>query len=87
MVSKLVKITNELGLHMRPATVFSAAVSAFKSEVKLKYNGNEYDGKSIMMLMAACIKCGAEIEIICNGDDEIPALEKAVELIESGLGD
>ena len=59
MVSKVVKVTNEQGLHMRPATVFSAA----------------------------CIKCGAEIEIQADGPDEEAALAKAVELVESGLGD
>ena len=56
MVSKIVKVTNEQGMHMRPATVFSAAVTPFDSEVKIKFNGNEYDGKSVMMLMAAWIR-------------------------------
>ena len=87
MVSKVVKVTNEQGMHMRPATVFSAAVTPFDSDVKIKFIGNEFDGKSVMMLMAACIKCGAEIEIVCNGSDEEAALAKAVELVESGLGD
>ena len=87
MVSKVVKVTNEQGMHMRPATVFSAAVTPFDSDVKIGYNGMQYDGKSVMMLMAACIKCGAEIEIICDGADEEAALAKAVELVESGLGD
>ena len=87
MVSKIVKVTNEQGMHMRPATVFSAAVTPFDADVKINFNGNSYDGKSVMMLMAACIKCGAEIEIVCNGSDEEAALAKAVELVESGLGD
>jgi phosphocarrier protein len=87
MVSKMVKVVNEQGMHMRPATVFSAAVTPFDSDVKIKFNGNEFDGKSVMMLMAACIKCGAEIEIVCDGPDEEAALAKAVDLVESGLGD
>lgn len=87
MVSQKVKVTNEQGLHMRPATMFSAAVTPFDSDVKINFNGNSYDGKSVMMLMAACIKCGAEIEIVCDGADEEAALAKAVELVESGLGD
>ena len=87
MVSKIVKVTNEQGMHMRPATVFSAAVTPFDADVKINFNGNSYDGKGVMMLMAACIKCGAEIEIVCDGADEEAALAKAVELVESGLGD
>ena len=37
--------------------------------------------------MSACIKCGAEIELQCDGPDENDALDAAVKLIESGLGD
>ncbi len=87
MVSQKVTVTNEQGMHMRPATVFSQAVTKYDSDVKILFNGNQFDGKSVMMLMAACIKCGAEIEIQCDGPDEADALKTAVELVESGLGD
>ena len=39
------------------------------------------------MYVNKCIKCGAEIEIQADGPDEEAALAKAVELVESGLGD
>ena len=51
------------------------------------FNGKPVNGKSIMNIMAACIKFGAELEIKCEGPDEEAALAKAVELVESGLGD
>ena len=87
MVSKEITIKNEQGMHMRPASVFSQAMTPFASDVKVVFNGTAYDAKSVMMLMSACIKCGAEIEIQCDGADEQDALKKAVELVESGLGD
>ena len=87
MISKIVKINNEEGMHMRPATIFSQAMAGFKSNVQVKFNGSSYDAKSVMMLMAACIKCGNEVEIVADGEDEQAALDKAVEMIESGLGD
>ncbi len=87
MVSKTVKVINEQGMHMRPASVMSQKLTPFSSTVKIGFNGNEYDAKSVMMLMAACIKCGSEIEIIADGPDENEALQAAVELVESGLGD
>lgn len=34
-------------------------------------------------IMAACIKCGDEIELQCNGIDEKEAIEKAEKLITS----
>ncbi|WP_034446455.1 HPr family phosphocarrier protein [Butyrivibrio sp. AE2032] len=87
MVSQKITITNEQGMHMRPASVFSQAMTPFAADVKIVFNGNTYDAKSVMMLMSACIKCGAEIEIQCDGADEADALKKAIELVESGLGD
>ncbi|MBE5833161.1 MAG: HPr family phosphocarrier protein [Butyrivibrio sp.] len=87
MVSQKVKVINEQGMHMRPASVMSQTLTPFESSVKIGFNGNEYDAKSVMMLMAACIKCGSEIEIIADGADEEDALKAAVELVERGLGD
>jgi len=87
MVSQKITVTNEQGMHMRPASVFSQAMTPFASDVKVVFNGTDYDAKSVMMLMSACIKCGAEIEIQCDGADEQDALKKAIELVESGLGD
>ena len=87
MVSQKITVTNEQGLHMRPASVFSQAMTPFASEVTVIFNDKAYNAKSVMMLMSACIKCGAEIEIQCDGADEADALKKAIELVESGLGD
>jgi phosphocarrier protein len=87
MVSQKITVTNEQGMHMRPASVFSQAMTPFAADVKIIFNGNTYDAKSVMMLMSACIKCGAEIEVQCDGADEQDALNKAIELIEAGLGD
>ena len=87
MVSQVVKVTNEQGMHMRPASLFSQTMTPFASDVKIVFNDTTYDAKSVMMLMSACIKCGAEIEVVCDGADEQEALKKAIELIESGLGD
>ena len=87
MVSEKVTITNEQGMHMRPASVMSQTMTPFVSNVKIVFNGNEYDAKSVMMLMTACMKCGSEIEIKCDGPDEKEALDAAVKIVKSGLGD
>ncbi|WP_026508396.1 HPr family phosphocarrier protein [Butyrivibrio sp. MC2013] len=87
MVSAKLKIVNGEGLHMRPASVMSKAMTPFQSSIKIKFNGKEYDAKSVMMLMSACIKQGAEIEVVCDGPDEKDALKAATDLINNGLGD
>lgn len=87
MVAKDVKIINEQGLHMRPAGEFAREMTKFHADVTLVYNGKRVNAKSAMLIIAACIKCGAELTVECSGADENEALAKAVELIEAGFGE
>lgn len=87
MVSQKTKVVNKEGFHMRPANNFIKEMSKFSSKVVFLFNGKEVNAKSIMNIMAACIKCGSELTVQADGEDEQAALDKAIELIESGLGD
>jgi phosphocarrier protein len=87
MVSKKLTLVNPQGFHMRPASLFASAMGKYSSKVTIKFNGNEYNGKSLLNIMAACIRCSSEIELVCDGADESEALAEATQLIEGGLGD
>lgn len=87
MVSKATKITNEMGFHMRPANVFVTAMTKYASDIFIIVNDKKINGKSIMNIMASCIKCGTEITVECDGADEEAMLKEAIELIESGFGE
>ena len=87
MVSKTVTVINAQGFHMRPATVFAGEMGKFQSKITLEVNGRSVDGKSLMNIIAACIKCGSEVKVSCEGSDEQAALDKAVGMIEAGLGE
>lgn len=87
MVSAKTTIVNPQGMHMRPAQLFVSTVAGFPCDVTILFGGKSINAKSIMHLMAACIKQGSEIEIQCSGDKEAEALKAAVELVESGLGE
>ena len=87
MVSKELKVVNSQGFHMRPATEFVNNMSKYKSDVTIKFNGRDVNAKSLMNVIAACIKFGSEIEVVCDGEDEQEALNEAVQMIESGLGE
>lgn len=87
MVSAKVTVTNEQGLHMRPAQLFVNTMTPFKCDVTIIFGDKTINAKSIMFLMAACIKKGSEIEIQCSGEQEEEALKAAVELVESGFGE
>lgn len=87
MVSQTTKIVNEMGFHMRPANVFVTAMTKYSSNINIIANDKKINGKSIMNIMAACIKCGSEITVECDGDDEQAMLSEAINMIESGFGE
>lgn len=87
MVSATVSIVNPQGFHMRPANLFAQAMGKFQSDVTLRRGESTVDGKSIMNIMAACIRQGDTLTVECAGVDENAALSAALELIRSGLGD
>ena len=87
MVSKKVKIINPTGLHLRPAGILCNEAVKYKSSVHFKYGDNDANAKSVLSTLGACIKSGAEIEFICEGEDEEEALAAIVAVVESGLGE
>lgn len=87
MTSKTVTIANKSGLHARPASLFVKETVKYKSEIKIKVNDKEYNAKSMLGILAACIKCGTQVEIIANGEDEQAAVDGIVAAVESGLGE
>lgn len=87
MISKTVVIKNEQGLHMRPAGVLAKEAAKYKSNISLVFNGKKINAKSVMNIIAGCMKCGSQIEVECDGADEQEACESIAALIESGLGE
>ena len=87
MVSQKVVIKNPTGLHLRPAGILCKEAMQYKSSITFTYRGNTANAKSVLSVLGACIKCGDEIEFICNGTDEEQALKALVDAVESGLGE
>ena len=87
MVSKEFTINNELGMHMRPASLLSQMAAKYQSNITVKHNGKDFNAKSVMLLMTALIKCGSVIEVLCDGPDEEAALAEITAFIDSGMGD
>lgn len=87
MVSKHVTVKNITGLHLKPAAYFCKEAMNFKSQVTFKFEDTTANAKSVLSVLGACVKCGDEIEIICDGVDEQDALESLVRAVEEGLGE
>lgn len=87
MVSQKIVIKNASGIHARPAGVLAQAAMKCKSNVLILVGDKKVQVKSILNLMAAAIKCGTEIELQCDGENEEEDLKTLAALIESGLGE
>ena len=87
MIRQSVTITNPTGLHLRPAGIFCNVASRYQCRVTFEYDDTTANAKSVLSVLSACVQCGDEIEIVCEGEDEDLALESMVKAIESGLGE
>ena len=84
MVSQRVMIKNPTGLHLRPAGILCKEAMQFKSMITFSFRNNTANAKSVLR---ACVKCGDEIEFVCEGEDEAEALAALVGAVKSGLGE
>ena len=87
MVSQKVFIKNPTGLHLRPAGILCKEAMQLKSLITFSSKGCTANAKSVLSVLGACVKCGDEIEFVCEGDDEEEALKALVDAVESGLGE
>lgn len=67
-------ITNDLGLHARPATQIVSLVNRFESEITLTFREVTVDMKSIMGVLSLGITRGSTILIEAEGSDEVEAI-------------
>lgn len=78
-------IQNAEGLHSRPASDFCTEATKYGCKVTLTKEGddNEYDGKSILMVMCLGACKGDEITIQTEGPDEEKALESLLNILKN----
>ena len=81
-------ITNQNGLHARPASRFVLEAKKFKSNITLgKLDKDGVNAKSIMFVLAQGLTYGTEVLISAEGIDEQSAVESLTELVRSGCGE
>lgn len=81
VTSKVLVLTNKLGMHARPAAMFVKTASRHHCEIMVEKDGEEVNGKSIMGLMMLAAGCGSKLKITAQGadaEDAIREIEKIV---------
>ena len=87
MISQKITVHNPSGLHQRPAGNLCNIAIQYQSNISFDYQGGNANAKSVLSVLGACVKCGDEITLICEGEDEEEALKALVDAIENGLGE
>lgn len=67
-------VTNDIGLHARPAAQFAKAAAAFASDVRLRSGDGEANAKSLLSILALGVNSGDTIELVAEGEDAEQAL-------------
>ena len=63
-------ITDELGIHARPAADIAKLVGKHKSDVTIATATKKANGKSVLMLTTLGAKNGTEVTLTVSGEDE-----------------
>ena len=72
-------ITDEIGIHARPAGTIAKKAKEFASTITITKDGKTAELKKLMAVMALGIKQGDTVTVTANGEDEeivIWAIEK-----------
>ena len=83
--TKTFVITNELGLHLRPAGLLVKAANKYDAAIVIEKGGREVDGKSIIEITALNATKGTSITIKACGHDADQAIEDLGRLITSNF--
>ncbi len=79
------KITDEQGIHARPAGELVKIAKAFSSEIKISKGENVVDCKKIFGVMSIGAKKDDVVNLSFSGEDEEQALNAVEEFMKSNL--
>jgi len=77
-------IKDEQGIHARPAGELGQA-AAYPCKVTISKDGKEVDAKRILGVMGLGVKCGQEIVLKTDGDQEEEAIAALGKFLEEKL--
>lgn len=81
-VIKTFRIKNKLGLHARAASRFVEVTNRYDSDIFVKKDDQEVNGKSIMGILILAAACGTDITVRAKGNDAAMAIDALGALID-----
>ncbi len=87
MVKQDVTITNNIGLHARPATFFIQKANTFKSSIWIEKDDRRVNAKSLLGVLSLGIAKGMTVTLIADGQDDAEAIDVLVALVQTGFAE
>lgn len=78
-----VTLTNDVGLHARPAAVFAKAAAGYSAKVTVAKGDQEVNAKSILSVLKLDVRSGDTVTIRATGDDAETAVTTLQDLVAS----
>ena len=78
-------ITDEVGIHARPAGLLVKAVKELTSKVTIEANGKSAEATKLMMIMSLGVKKDAEVTVKVEGPDEDADVVKVEEFFKANF--
>lgn len=78
-------ITDEVGIHARPAGILAKEAKKYSSKIVIVKGEKKAEVTKIMAVMALGVKCGEEIEVQVSGEDEDTTIVEIQKFFENNL--
>ena len=78
-------ITDEVGIHARPAGVLVKEAKKYAAKITVSMGGKSADATKLMALMSMGVKQGDEVTVSVEGDDEETAAAEIEKFFKENL--
>lgn len=78
-------ITDEIGIHARPAAILAKEAEKYKSRIVIKNEKEAVEATNLMEVMGLETKCGQTVKVEVSGTDEDTAYEAIKAFFETNL--
>ncbi|MDD7403523.1 MAG: HPr family phosphocarrier protein [Butyribacter sp.] len=78
-------ITDEIGIHARPAGMLVKEAKKYESKIVLTKDGKSAEATKLMAIMSLGVKCGETVQVTIEGADEEAACEEMTAFFKENL--
>lgn len=82
VVENTVIVTNKVGLHARPATLFVQEAAHFQAQIQVRNGDKSANAKSILGVLKLGASQGTTLQLRAEGEDAAEAIQALISLVE-----